>query len=89
MTEKLRQSKPEEEACKLAKKGFQKEIRERLQLREGYSPHYRIREKLTRWHLAGLPRLMAERFERQLRRLGQQVPPRVVAAVFSTGWNRW
>ena len=53
------------------------------------SPHFRIRGKLQRWELPGLPRVIADRFERNLARLRYLVPPRVVAAVFSTAWNRW
>ena len=36
-----------------------------------------------------MPRRVADRFLRHLPRLRRLVPPRVVAAVFSTAWNRW
>ena len=35
------------------------------------------------------PRLVADRFLRRIARLAGLVPPRVVAATFSTAWNRW
>jgi hypothetical protein len=52
-------------------------------------PHYRVREKLERWKLPGTPRVVADRFLRHIAQLGHLVPPRVIAAVFSTAWNRW
>ena len=42
----------------------------------------RLRHKLERWHLPGLPGPVAEKVLRL-------VPPRVHTAVFSTLWNRW
>ena len=33
--------------------------------------------------------MQADRFEKHLCFLSQQAPPRVTAAVLSTGWNRW
>jgi len=52
-------------------------------------PHNRVRQKLERWKLSGPPRVVADRFLCRISKLGALVPPRVVAAVFSTAWNRW
>ena len=49
----------------------------------------RIRYKLQRWRLPGIPRLVACRVLRRLRALARLVPPRVHVAVFGTIWNRW
>ena len=49
----------------------------------------RVRHKLERWSLQGLPGPNARRTLRRLRSLAQLVAPRVSAACFSTIWNRW
>ena len=78
-----------EEADKSARKQLQRHIQKRLEDSEALHPHYRIRRKLARWRLPGLPRIVAERFERHLQAIRSRVPPRVSAAVFGTAWNRW
>ena len=70
-------------------RNFQKAARKRIRQAEATPVHFRIRHKLARWSLPGLPRAVADTFESRLRRLRELVPPRVVAAVFGTGWNRW
>ena len=49
----------------------------------------RIRKKMARWKLAGLPRHTATRCARMLKNLLRLVPPRVSAAVWRTMWNGW
>ena len=70
-------------------KGFQKEVAQQILDRSGYNSENRIRAKLGRWHLAGPERHLACRALAGFRGLTELVPPRVVAAVFSTVWNRW
>jgi hypothetical protein len=71
------------------KKCFQREIRQRLLMRIRPDAEERIRNKLVRWSLPGVPRINADRTLRRLRGLRSLVPPRVFAAVFSTLFNRW
>ena len=78
-----------EGADKRARKQLQRHIQSRLEDADFLHPHYRIRRKLARWRLPGLPRIVAERFERHLQTIRSRVPPRVCAAVFGTAWNRW
>ena len=78
-----------EQAKERARRRLQHVIGLRLRGLEGYCPHFRIRAKFERWKLEGVPHKLAARFEHRLPRLGRLVPPRVVAAVFSTAWNRW
>ena len=73
----------------MVKKGFQCEVRVRLLARNRPDAEMRVRHKLKRWHIEGNPRVNAERALRQLSELRRLVPPRVLAAVFSTIWNRW
>ena len=49
----------------------------------------RVRHKLARWNLSGLPRVTAMRTTRMLKNLGRLVPPRVSAAVWKSMWNGW
>ena len=78
-----------EERADRASRRFQAVARERIAQAEARSPHFRIRHKLSRWQLPGVPRQLADAFQTSLGRLRRLVPPRVVAAVFSTAWNRW
>ena len=75
--------------CARVKKGFQREVRTRLLARHRPDAEMRMRHKMERWHFEGNPRLLADRSLRQLTELRSLVPPRVIAAVFSTIWNRW
>ncbi|CAK0837112.1 unnamed protein product, partial [Prorocentrum cordatum] len=68
---------------------FQAAARGPIEQTQRTPPRIRIRHKLDQWALPGTPRIIAERFELTLQRLRRLVTPRVVAAVFSTGWNRW
>ena len=54
-----------------------------------YKAEDHLRSRLSRWHLQGVPRIQASRALRGFADLRELVPPRVVAAVFSTIWNRW
>ena len=78
-----------EEAQEKARCEFQKTVRMQIRAKDRYSAHYRIRTNLERWRLAGLPRVVADRFAERISCLNRLAPPRVAAAVFSTGWNRW
>ena len=49
----------------------------------------RVRHKLRRWKLEGLPRRYAELFIHNLASLKHMVAPRVAAAVWGLAWNRW
>ena len=60
-----------------------------LERSEAPHPHFRVRQKLERWRLLQPPRIIADRFLRSMPTLSHLVPPRVIAAVFSTAWNRW
>ena len=68
---------------------FQGAVRDALHTQVFQRPHHRVREKFDRWQLDGLPRVVADRFLDRLVRLKRLFPPRVIAAVFSTAWNRW
>jgi len=46
-------------------------------------------QHLRQIHLADPPRIVADRVLRRIRYLAACVPPRVLAAVVSTIWNRW
>ena len=70
-------------------KGFQRQIRHKLLLRERPCAESRLRHKLKRWALPGIPRHNATAGLRHLRGLNGLVAPRVFSAVFSTVWNRW
>jgi len=54
----------------------------------------RIRYKMDRWDgwpfgLTGLPEHYGRQMARRIAKVGQLVPPRVQAAVFTTCWNGW
>ena len=89
LRDKARAGKTAEEAEQLARSRLQREARIRIQAQDGYNPLDRIRHKLERWKLDGLPRRTGEKFSMSLKQIGRLVPPRVVAAVFGTAWNRW
>jgi hypothetical protein len=69
--------------------GFQKAVRKHIIKRTMPDSEERMRSKLKRWHLPGLPRVVASRALAGLKALRSLVPPRVSAAVLSTMWNRW
>ena len=70
-------------------KQFQRKVSQTLEHSESPSPIDRVRVRLERWQLGPNRRLTAERFLYHLEALRALTPPRVSAAVFSTGWNRW
>ena len=71
------------------RKGFQREISVRLRRSLHYDAENGLRHRLSRWALERTPRVLAARAVRGFSALRSLVPPRVVAAVFSTIWNRW
>ena len=77
------------EAARKAHSQLQRAITQAVQRTQPYNLHFRVREKLLRWDLGDNQRIHAERFTRHLHMLQQQAPPRITAAVISTGWNRW
>ena len=48
-----------------------------------------MRHKIVRWRVPGLPRRHVDTFFRHLAVLRPILPPRVMAAIFGTVWNRW
>ena len=46
-------------------------------------------KELTRWKIQGLPRLWAAANLKSMARINTLVAPRVSAAVWGLGWNRW
>ena len=72
-----------------AKRKIQKHLTIRIQKTTRKSQHHRIRDKLARWKIEGLPRQAAEDYQKFLKELVTPTPPRVRAAVISTAWNRW
>ena len=89
LTAQLRGSHTEAEAERRARKKLQKAICKKIQEAESYQTHYRVRHKLERWRLPGLPRQTADRYEKHMLQVSRTAPPRVTAAVISTAWNRW
>ena len=86
-----------------ARRRFQRTIYKKLLEAEMPTLEYRLRDKLVRWKVglqpgepcpAGPPDVLTERWMgdhalRNLRELTRLMPPRVIAAVWSTLWNRW
>jgi len=68
---------------------FQSSLAEALRQEAGYNPQNRMRQKLRRWQMPGLPRIISDRANRRLVKLRDLAPPRVCAAMLSTLWNRW
>ena len=68
---------------------FQKTIRKELVKRTWVDPIARMRRKLERFQLGGLPGTTANRMVRVLQMLQSSVNPKVVAAVLRTIWNGW
>ena len=85
------------------KRNMQRAAYNLLLRHEAPSALERVRHNLKRWKLSDMsrrphvmlsvrqktPSWQAEKTLHNLRLLGNLVPPRVVAAVFSTIWNRW
>ena len=71
------------------RKKFQKCVRLALGKKARPDAVARVRAKLCRWNLAGVPNITANRCTRTLDHLGRLVPPRVCAAVWKTIWNGW
>ena len=71
------------------RKRFQGEVYRRLHARSTFDPEARIRHKIARFDFSDRSRTQAYRGLIAFDKLRVLVPPRVVAAVFSTIWNRW
>ena len=56
---------------------------------ETYYAESRLRQKMTRWHLVGVPRHLEDRVLRNFKLLSTQCQPRVLAAYFRALWNGW
>ena len=74
---------------KRVKKVFQRTVKKALCGKDKPDLVARIRHKLARWNLAGLPRTNATRCAKLFKDLGGLVPPRVSSAVWKTIWNGW
>ena len=57
--------------------------------KDGTNIEERVRKKLARWKLEGLPGRNARKVTKQIGELRRLVPPRVRAATLSTIFNRW
>ncbi len=84
-----REDNDERRTHKLRKKRFQRTVRLAVFSTRRYDAVERMRHKLERWDLGGLPGTTANRCIRALQTLRNLVPPRVSAAVFRTMWNGW
>ena len=71
------------------KRSFQRSVAKRILSMEVPNAEMRIRSKLARWKLDGVPAHVARRVLGRLQSLRSSVTPRVLAAVWSTLWNRW
>jgi len=80
---------PPQARAKVMRTNFQKTVRKELDLKFKLSKVTRMRFKLDRWGLAGLPGQTAERFLRLLVDLKEWLPPRVRAATLRTAFNGW
>ena len=67
----------------------EKTIRKELVKKLAVNSVTRMRFKLERWHLSGLPGLTATRFLRALGDIKNKLPPKVGAAVLRASWNGW
>jgi hypothetical protein len=61
----------------------------RFSFRTSYYPESRVRQKLTRWELDGVPGVLDRRVLRAFCILKEWCPPRVMTAYFRTVWNGW
>ncbi len=83
-------SREDEEKRRLRQKRcFQKTVRKKLDARTFIDATERMRHKLNRWNLEGIPAYTASRCIRALQQLTTWVPPRVCSAVLRTVWNGW
>jgi len=83
---------PEEDSRvrdKKARRALQKTIRSELHKTLTVDPVSRMRFRLDRWNLDGLPGETSTRFLRFIEVVKHHLPPRIVAAVLRTAWNGW
>ena len=78
-----------EAALSRARRSCQRELMHRILRARRPLPEDRMRDRLVRWHLPGIPLRTARGVLRRLERLRALAPPRVGAAALSTAWNRW
>ena len=71
------------------KRGTQHWFAQKLLHQRGFDPEWRLRRRIERWRLPGLPGRTSRTILGNLGRLRRLAPPRVRAAVFSTLFNRW
>ena len=76
--------------ARFVRKNFQKCVKNAI-ARKCFrnTPVERIRSKLSRWNLFGIPNHTANRVAMAFQHLRDLVPPRVCAAVWKTMWNGW
>ena len=84
-----RGTETQEDADKRTKANIQKTATERINRMGRPLAEDRMRERLERWHLPGLPLRTARASLRRFRRLRDLGPPRLNAAMLSSAWNRW
>ena len=82
-------SETDAQAAERAKSALQKTLLRRIRSCQPPTMPQRIRDKLGRWEFLGHPRRTVEEFQVYIGVLRSLVPPRVLAAVISTAWNRW
>ena len=61
----------------------------KLKFAETYYEASRLRQKMCRWSLTGVPRFLEERVLRNFKLLSSKCPPRVLASYFRALWNGW
>ena len=83
------EDEPISHRAKRRKKRFQRTVRNAVSACRRYNAPDRMRHKLDRWQLGGLPRVVSERCHKSLTTLKKLLPPRVSAAVLRTMWNGW
>jgi hypothetical protein len=71
------------------RKKFQGTVTKALHSKIQAEPIARMRSKLARWSLRGLPGKTAHVFLRSLLRVKHHFPPKVSSAVLRTAWNGW
>ena len=74
---------------KKMRRDFQRTVRSELSKLIPYEPIERIRHKLDRWSLCGMPGRTAKNTLVVLRELRKRVPPRVSAALLRSMFNGW
>jgi len=71
------------------KKKFQRTVTKELGAKVSIDSKSRMRSKLDRWNLPGIPRVTASRCLEALAVLKRRSPPKIAAAFLRTLWNGW